>query len=148
MIRYVLGFAFDQHGRLALIKKAKPDWQAGKWNGVGGKLEAADHSPAHAMSREFSEETGVSIPHDQWRRVARMQRDGQWECEVFTVQHDDVMNVRTTTDEEVRLVTCRWFEKNQHVALENVATLIQVCLLKPGHSGEIPFVTFDYNPYA
>lgn len=148
MIRYVLGFAFDPHGRLALIKKLRPDWQAGKWNGVGGKLEATDHSTAHAMAREFAEETGVSIPADQWRNVAHMERDGVWTCDVFTVQHDSVANVRTCTDEEVRLVTCRWFDKNQHLALENVATLIQVCLLKPGHSGDIPFVTLSYNPYA
>lgn len=147
MIRYVLGFAFDMNGRLALIKKQRPDYQKDKWNGVGGKLEATDHSTAHAMSREFAEETGVSIPAPAWRKVGVM-GSGQWECDIFTCQIPEVQNVRTVTDEEVRLVTCRWFERNQHLAMENVATLIQACLLKPGHSGKIPLLRLDYDVEA
>lgn len=148
MTRYVLGFAFDAFGRVALIQKQRPDYQKGKWNGIGGKLEASDHSLAHAMEREFREETGVTIPHDQWRQCALMGRDGVWEVTVFTAKHPDVDKVRTCTDEEVRLVTCRWFEKNQHLAMENVALLIQAALLKPSHSGQIPHVTLDYRADA
>ncbi len=37
---YVLGFAFDEdYEWVALIKKNRPQWQAGKLNGVGGKIE-------------------------------------------------------------------------------------------------------------
>lgn len=143
MIRYVLGFAFDVNGRLALIKKNKPKWQEGKWNGIGGKLEATDHSTAHAMSREFAEETSVQIPHDQWRKVGEMIKE-DWIVDVFTVKHEDVQLVRTVTDEEVRLVTCRWFERNQNLAIENVGTLIQACLIK----NDVPFLRLDYSARA
>jgi 8-oxo-dGTP diphosphatase len=147
-MRYVLGFAFDTYGRLALILKQRPDYQRGKYNGIGGKVEPDDESLAHAMEREFREETGVTVPHDQWRRCATMGRDGIWEVEVFTCRHKDVENVKTTTDEEVRLVTCRWFHNNEHLAMENVPLLIQVALLKPGHSGQVPHVSLDYRADA
>lgn len=44
-----------------LIKKDRPERQAGLYNYPGGKLEAGEH-PTHAMRREFREETGLDIP--------------------------------------------------------------------------------------
>lgn len=82
MIRYVVGFLFsnpeDQYGdrRVALIRKAKPEWQKGRFNGIGGKIEEGE-SPAEAMAREFREETGVddSIP---WEEYASLQDGRGW----------------------------------------------------------------------
>lgn len=71
--RYVCGFAF--HGgttttpKVVLICKVKPDWQKGKLNGVGGKIEKGE-SPEQAMEREFFEEAGVRI--FSWEVFARM----------------------------------------------------------------------------
>jgi 8-oxo-dGTP diphosphatase len=63
MQEYVLGFMFDIPAeQVLLIKKAKPDWQAGKLNGVGGKVEQRE-TPHAAMGREFKEETGVDAEH-------------------------------------------------------------------------------------
>lgn len=60
MKEYVLGFAFSRDKcDMIVIEKQKPDWQKGKLNGVGGKVEPEDQSPLHAMVREFKEETGV-----------------------------------------------------------------------------------------
>ena len=43
---------FDLEKReIALIKKAKPEWQANKWNGIGGKVEIEDITIQHAMDR-------------------------------------------------------------------------------------------------
>ena len=71
MIKYVVGFAFSRNKtEVVLILKQKPDWQAGKLNGIGGKIEELDQSPHHAMSREFAEETGVKIPMILWHRFA------------------------------------------------------------------------------
>ncbi len=59
MKHYVLGFIFDQdRKRVLLIRKEKPDWQNGRWNGVGGKVESNDGSPLEAIQREGIEETG------------------------------------------------------------------------------------------
>lgn len=60
MKQYVLGFAFSRDKKdVILISKLRPDWQKGKLNGVGGKVEFEDASQLSAMYREFKEETGV-----------------------------------------------------------------------------------------
>ncbi len=57
--RYVVGFMLDPTlNKVVLIRKQRPDWQKGKLNGVGGKVEE-NESPYDAMPREFREETGV-----------------------------------------------------------------------------------------
>jgi len=48
-----------------LIKKNRPDWQKGKLNGIGGKIEKGE-TPAQAMSREFKEEAGIDIEPYIW----------------------------------------------------------------------------------
>lgn len=63
--RYVLGFAMDRDYVL-LLRKARPAWQAGLLNGVGGKVEAYDTSISDAMSREFAEETGADAYPEKW----------------------------------------------------------------------------------
>lgn len=58
-MRYVVGFLFsDDRKQVALIHKRRPGWQAGRLNGVGGKIESGE-TPAAAMHREFAEEAGV-----------------------------------------------------------------------------------------
>lgn len=58
MKEYVVGFAFDPTETfVALVLKNRPAWQAGRLNGVGGKLEKDEHSRT-AMRREFREEAG------------------------------------------------------------------------------------------
>ncbi len=44
--------------------KDKLDWQNGRWNGVGGKIEPEDNSPLEAMQREGIEETGMRLNWD------------------------------------------------------------------------------------
>ena len=62
--KYVLGFLFNTNfDTVVLIRKNRPVWQAGKLNGVGGKVEPGE-TYKEAMVREFCEETGVSF--DQW----------------------------------------------------------------------------------
>jgi len=63
---FVCGFLFDPTGtRVALIKKARPDWQKGKLNGVGGHIEKGE-SAIGAMMREFHEETLTLIETSRW----------------------------------------------------------------------------------
>lgn len=61
MKHYVVGFLFSDNLKyVILVKKNRPEWQAGKLNGVGGKIEPNEH-PHDAMVREFKEETGADI---------------------------------------------------------------------------------------
>ena len=63
---YVCGFAFDGQGHIVLIRKLKPEWQRGLYNGVGGKYEKSDLNLSVAMAREFKEETGVETLASEW----------------------------------------------------------------------------------
>lgn len=63
--KYVCGFMFNEaRTRCVLIEKLKPAVQAGRLNGVGGKVEEKDITNMEAMIREFEEETGVTT--DVW----------------------------------------------------------------------------------
>ncbi len=66
-INYVVGFAWTPAGELILIRKNRPKFQAGKLNGVGGKIELGE-TPLEAMRREFREETGVDV--ENWINFA------------------------------------------------------------------------------
>jgi 8-oxo-dGTP diphosphatase len=57
--RMVVGFLFDEDGKVALVEKTHPDWQRGLLNGIGGVMELGE-TPPDAMRREFVEETGVT----------------------------------------------------------------------------------------
>lgn len=57
---------FDEGRRVLLVKKTHPDWQAGKWNGVGGVVEPGE-TALGAMTREFEEETGLYRSRSLWK---------------------------------------------------------------------------------
>lgn len=114
MQTYVLGFAFSQNGdSVVLIKKNKPEWQKGKFNGVGGKVENME-APNVAMSREFKEETGVSITYnslcdpiqlpDRWMRFAKLIGDN-YEMHCYRCFTDKIYDAETVEEERVIKVT-------------------------------------------
>jgi 8-oxo-dGTP diphosphatase len=70
--QYVLGFAFDHaEQQVLLINKQRPDWQKGRVNGIGGKIEI-DETALEAMTREFNEETGLYSDQNKWRLFCQL----------------------------------------------------------------------------
>lgn len=66
----VAGFLIDgERSRVALIRKGKPAWMAGKLNAIGGKMESGE-TPLEAMKREFKEETGATV--EDWRHFCTL----------------------------------------------------------------------------
>ena len=94
---YVVGFAFDTESNVALIRKARPDWQKGRLNGIGGHIEEGESSH-EAMVREFIEETGVEVA--SWDLFARL-LSKEWSVDVFRAFGVNLTTLKTTTDEEV-----------------------------------------------
>lgn len=77
MKAYVLGFLFFKYDcTVWLIEKIKPEWQAGKLNGIGGKIEL-NELPIDAMKREFKEEAGLTI--DDWKWYGTITDDKTYE---------------------------------------------------------------------
>lgn len=73
--KYVCGFLTftlpgSEEKRVVLVHKNRPKWQAGKFNGVGGKVEFGE-SPTQAMIREFAEEAGI-VGGIQWKLFAEL----------------------------------------------------------------------------
>lgn len=130
MTRYVLGFAFDDAGEhVVLIKKTKPAWQAGKFNGVGGKIEAQEFA-FEAMAREFEEEAGVYCA--KWVNYARMSGPN-WTCEVYYVFDTDVRAFATTqTEEEI----CTFSVQSLPETISNVPWLIAAARNHRANGGE------------
>lgn len=84
---YVVGFLLSEpYGNLLLVRKTKPVWQAGKLNGIGGKIDMLPPSavigsgqyealedPRDAMEREWNEETGGKVaPEFGWTAFAKI----------------------------------------------------------------------------
>jgi 8-oxo-dGTP pyrophosphatase MutT (NUDIX family) len=59
MQEYSVGFLHNDD-EVVLIRKNRPEWQAGYLNGVGGHVELGE-DPHDCIVREFFEETGVQI---------------------------------------------------------------------------------------
>jgi 8-oxo-dGTP diphosphatase len=78
---YVLGFCFNARlDQVVLIEKTRPQWQAGRLNGVGGHIENGE-TPPDAMAREFREEADWADPLD-WRCFGCL-HGGDWEVFLF-----------------------------------------------------------------
>jgi 8-oxo-dGTP diphosphatase len=101
MTAYVLGFRFrgaPMARQVALLVKTKPTWQAGKLNGIGGKVEETDATTYDAMVREFREETGVDTEAKDWRQFGCLHHDGN---DVYLFASEGDANVQTMTAEPV-----------------------------------------------
>lgn len=127
MKTYVAGFLFDvKREEVALVIKKKPDWQKGKANGIGGKVEPTDKSIHHAMEREFKEETGVSIPHSDWDNYATIKGE-DYICHFFRA-FDNVIAYVETTEEEITTINVDALDTLSHIP--NLRWLIPLALDK------------------
>lgn len=118
MTNYVLGFLFKYpaghpNNEVVLIKKNKPEWQAGLLNGVGGKVEDSDinvtiehgvnslvnlHLPLKiAIKREFKEETGVES--QDWLEFGRIEGKG-YNVYLFKNFNEEYFNAAQSMEEE------------------------------------------------
>ena len=133
MTEYVAGFMFnrvtgyDHVDKVALIRKNRPAWQAGKLNGIGGHIEL-NETPEGAMRREFFEETGVQTT---WKKFCVL--TGPNYVVHFFYTFGVLEELKTTTDEEVVIVPIS--EVDVHNSISNLIWLIPMAQEKQGSPG-------------
>lgn len=134
MKQYVAGLLFSEDRRfVALVEKNRPEWQAGKLNAIGGKIEDGE-APYQAMRREFEEETGVD--RYDWKAFAIL-TGKDFVVHFYAAFSDDVNKVRTMEDEDISLYVVRSVLDNPNL-IPNLRVLIPLALddtgiVKPVH---------------
>lgn len=100
-MNYVCGFAYCE-GDVLLIRKNRPEWQAGKMNGIGGKIEHAEGIRS-AMAREFKEECGIDTDPLQWTTfyVERYRTGNMVYFMTTKLTREQFDSFRSMTDEQV-----------------------------------------------
>lgn len=72
--KYTLGFIYcPKTSQVLFLNRQKLPWM-GRWNGVGGKLDAGE-SPLECIIRETKEETGLDVPLYKDKGVLRWVKD-------------------------------------------------------------------------
>jgi len=139
--KMVVGFMFNEKETdVLLIKKNKPKWQLGKFNGIGGKVEDGEFYHC-AMVREFKEETGIDSNETDWWKVILIGGD-DWEVQVFTAKSDNVFNFKTMEEETVNLLPLK--ELDSYDLISNLYWLIPLCL--DSVHGEINYDIYNTEP--
>ena len=140
--KYVLAFAFDKAGdKVVLVVKDRPEWQKGKINGVGGKVEDCDNYPSEAMSREFYEETGVAI--DCFESFGSMEflndvLGGKAIVYLFRAFTDKIYSCKTKESEEIVILSVEQALKSKNI-IPNLQYLIPMLRDKSLKSSNIVY---------
>ena len=127
MKHYVLGFVFNRNrDKVLLIRKERPSWQAGKWNGIGGKVENKDINPLEAMQRESIEKTAMEY---NWEHCITFVCSGGT---VFVYRAFDdcscgYRSIRYKQMEDEKL-DMWWIDSLPDKMMDNLKWLISICL--------------------
>ena len=134
---YVVGFMFSMDNtKVALIRKKRPAWQAGLLNGIGGHVEASE-SYAHAMVREFKEETGGDSTVGGWERYAQLtghsrggrfgSGESRFHIDVLCSQ-GDLSGLKSKTDEEIVIVDVAVIHPLRRDMVDNTPWLVGLAI--------------------
>jgi 8-oxo-dGTP diphosphatase len=120
-MNYVVGFYFSRNNNeVLLIRKNRPQWQAGKLNGIGGKIENCE-SAYDAMCREFMEETGLW--ETEWYPLCVL--TGDWGTVEFFYTWGTPQYAESRTDEQVEIHQCEFLPSD---VIPNLKWLIPMAI--------------------
>ena len=132
MKEYVVGLLFNANeDDVLLIRKKRPDWQAGFLNGIGGHIQE-NESPKAAMQREFFEEAGAEIDSHKWNRFVTM-KGPDFVCHFFRHILDEetdavIDHIYSKTDEKVAWYSLDKIKTEEVVVVENLNWLLPLAL--------------------
>lgn len=119
---YCNGFMIcPQTKQILVIRKNRPLFQAGKLNGIGGKIEKSE-TPLAAMVREFREESGIWTTVKDWEPTVIL-RGSDFVVHFFRTLVQKFPVYRSITDEQVSVVAYEHL-MIPGVALENMQWIL------------------------
>lgn len=131
---YVVGFLFSEdYSRIVLIRKNRPDWQAGLLNGLGGKINLLDETPVTAMKREFKEEAGVEI--NDWKEFLKL--EGEVSVVYFFIATGDTTKVTTMETEIVDSYDVATLKDRLGACVPNLSWILPLVLTNDKFKGTI-----------
>lgn len=124
---YTLGFVFDaSFEKVLLMHKLKPERQAGKLNGLGGKVEEGE-AALDCVAREIFEEAGLKTDPSAWSRIGCLRGDRST-MDVFAYVHRGALSEASSQEAEtVYWVDVRTLSEN---VMENLRWLIPMAVDK------------------
>jgi 8-oxo-dGTP diphosphatase len=130
-LNYTVGFIFNETATdVLLIRKIKPRWQEGKFNGIGGKLEEFDETPLAGMIREAREES--TVKSDAWEHVATLVLPNHDMVYFYALHGQELKNIYPLTDEGLHVISVKdIYNQNYyfyHEVIPNLRYLIQLAL--------------------
>lgn len=141
MTEYVCGFMFSEdRENVLLIQKDRPEWQAGKLNGVGGKIEFVDQERVkfdeafhnysvapcfYAMTREFKEEVGIETHEQDWTHFATLEGSNS-RVYCFKTVSNKIFSNKQMESEEPRIIPVEYAHFQNCVP--NVPFLLRMAL--------------------
>lgn len=113
---YVLGFAFvPSTNQVLLVRKKRPEWQAGLLNGIGGKIEKGE-TPAKAMLREGMEEAALSLDWQYRGMLTGINDDDEYfVCHVYRAADEEVAQFLQMEDEALALYDIVEYINEPHI---------------------------------
>jgi len=119
---FVLALLYSADLRqVVLMHRARPAWQAGRVNALGGKLLPGESAEA-AARREVREECGVDV--GQWREVL-VWDDAEYVMHVMRGASEQAREARTLEDQEVFLADVNALPDN---VIDNLRWLVPLAL--------------------
>lgn len=105
MKKYTVGFLFTPDlSKVLLIHKLAPEWQKGKLNGLGGKIESGEGAVT-CFIREITEESGIVLEKKQVRLMGTL-RGIDWHVYVFgAIFQGEIFESRVYEKEKIE-----WFD--------------------------------------
>lgn len=99
MKKYVVGIVFYEN-KIILIRKNRPTWQAGRLNGVGGKVKQYENF-YDAMIRECHEECNLVLT--SWAYLGLLTDIYSYEVQYFRAFTSTLELVNSNTDENIEI---------------------------------------------
>ncbi len=125
MQNYSCGFIFNEKkNEVLLIRKNRPKWQCGMFNGIGGHAEG-DETSYECMVRESKEET--TIKDENWKYFANL-KSRLSNVDFFSIFNQNFNEISPLTDELLYPIMIKEIFNRQYYFYNNIIPNLRVLI--------------------